>query len=96
MQGLLSPLAFHTNLFSARAKPCGDGLVFRLHYRVTFVLLMACCLLVTATQYVGAPISCLSDDSLPQNVINTYCYIASTFTLPSSTALRVGIRAERG
>ncbi|XP_043211423.1 innexin inx2-like isoform X2 [Amphibalanus amphitrite] len=95
MQGLLSPLAFHTNLFSARAKPCGDGLVFRLHYRVTFALLMACCLLVTATQYIGAPISCLSDDSLPQNVINTYCYIASTFTLPSSTALRHGWKAAQ-
>lgn len=50
-------------------KPRGEGAVFKLHYRATFLFVMACCILVTATQYIGDPIECMPDkDSLPQKV----------------------------
>ena len=35
-----------------------DTFVFRLHYKVTMGLLLACCLLITAIQLVTDPITC--------------------------------------
>lgn len=36
-----------------------DNAVFRLHNVFTTVLLLTCSLIITATQYVGQPISCI-------------------------------------
>lgn len=36
-----------------------DNAVFRLHNIFTTVLLLTCSLIITATQYVGQPISCI-------------------------------------
>jgi len=73
-------------------KPRGEGAVFKLHYRATFMFVLACCILVTATQYIGDPIECMPDkDSLPQKVIDTYCYITSTYTLPKYYDKKVGV-----
>lgn len=60
-----------------------DSVLFRLHNHFTTVLLFTCSLLVTATQYVGNPISCIVQ-GLPTNPINTYCWITSTFTMPDA------------
>lgn len=38
----------------------------------------------------GDPINCLSDGGVPENVINTYCWITYTFTLPHNNAKPVG------
>ena len=35
-----------------------DTFVFRLHYKVTMGLMLACCLLITAIQLVTDPITC--------------------------------------
>uniref|UniRef100_A0A0A9WAN6 Innexin n=2 Tax=Lygus hesperus TaxID=30085 RepID=A0A0A9WAN6_LYGHE len=59
-----------------------DNLVFRLHYRVTTALLFLCCILVTANNLIGDPISCITDGGVPGHVINTFCWITYTFTLP--------------
>lgn len=67
-----------------------DNVVFRLHYIFTTVLLIAFSLLVTATQYVGNPIQCINDNDIPIHVINTYCWISTTFTIPTSFMRSVG------
>ena len=37
---------------------CIDNNIFRLHYKVTMGLMLACCLLITAIQLVTDPITC--------------------------------------
>ena len=38
-----------------------DNNVFRLHYKVTYIMLITASLLVTAKQYIGDPIDCIVD-----------------------------------
>ncbi|XP_014204131.1 innexin inx2-like [Copidosoma floridanum] len=65
---------------------CIDNIVFKLHYKATFVLLMSFSILVSATQYFGDPINCLAD-VIPPKIMNTYCWIHSTFTLPEKNGI---------
>ena len=80
--------------------PHTEGLCNKLHYRVTFVLLLGCSLMVTCLEWVGAgkKIACVMegpDDSwtIPLNVINTYCYVMTTFTLPKHWTTKLGIES---
>lgn len=61
---------------------CIDNNVFRLHYKATVIILIAFSLLVTSRQYIGDPIDCIVDE-IPMNVMDTYCWIYSTFTIPN-------------
>ncbi|KAE9521626.1 hypothetical protein AGLY_017994 [Aphis glycines] len=61
---------------------CIDNFVFRLHYRITVSILLGFSIIVTSRQYLGDPIDCIFED-LPQIVMDTYCWIHSTFTLPN-------------
>jgi len=67
-----------------------DNNVFRLHYKVTVIFLTAFSLLVTSRQYFGDPIDCIQKDDIPEKVIDTYCWIHATFTLPDAFDKRVG------
>ncbi|CAK9813511.1 Innexin inx1 [Anthophora plagiata] len=67
-----------------------DSMAFRLHNHFTTVLLFTCSVVITATQYVGNPISCIVQ-GLPTHPINTYCWITSTFTMPDAFNRQVGI-----
>ncbi|XP_048510259.1 innexin inx2-like [Athalia rosae] len=70
-----------------------DNLVFRLHSRATVLILSTCAILVTAKQYIGEPISCITDKTIEyrplsfpklstdRDPINAYCWIYSTFTV---------------
>lgn len=60
-----------------------DNAIFRLHNIFTTVLLLACSLVITATQYVGQPIACIVS-GVPTHVVNTFCWISSTFTMPDA------------
>ena len=40
--------------------------------------------------FAGDPISCITDNGVPGHVINTYCWITSTFTLPHQQGKPVG------
>lgn len=60
-----------------------DNAVFRLHNVFTTVLLLSSSLVITATQYVGQPISCIVS-GIPTHVVNTFCWVASTFTMPDA------------
>ena len=71
-------------------KVCIDNNVFRLHYKATVIFLVAFSLLVTGRQYFGDPIDCIQRDDIPPNIIDTYCWIHSTFTLPHAYNKTVG------
>lgn len=60
-----------------------DNAVFRLHNVFTTVLLLICSMVITATQYVGKPIQCIVS-GIPTHVVNTFCWITSTFTMPDA------------
>ena len=68
-----------------------DGSVFRLHYRVTVMALLAFTFIVTTRQYIGSPIMCVHTKEIPKDVLNTYCWIHPTYTLSSAHWKRVGI-----
>ncbi|XP_026479596.1 innexin inx7-like [Ctenocephalides felis] len=59
-----------------------DNAVCKLHYRVTFMLLMACTVLVTSRQYIGEHIKCIlgQGPAVPQHVLETFCFFTSTYT----------------
>ncbi|XP_069696480.1 innexin inx3-like [Periplaneta americana] len=67
-----------------------DSLVSALHHRVTTAILLVCCALVCSRQYFGEPILCIQDApddkaSIPSKVLNTYCFVSSTYTVPGPT-----------
>ena len=70
------------NAFKAKI----DTAVFRLHYRATFLILMGSSLLVTVLQYGKDHIQCIQEDlfikPIPDHVINNYCFISATFSVP--------------
>ncbi|KAK3928876.1 Innexin inx3 [Frankliniella fusca] len=55
------------------------------HHRLTAVLLLFLMLLVSARQYLGEPVQCVQqhrdDAAVPERVMNTYCFIATTYTV---------------
>ena len=55
--------------------------VFKLHYLATSLILFLCSILVTANKLIGQNIDCISDEKSVQRVINSYCWISSTFTI---------------
>ncbi|XP_071860492.1 innexin 7 [Bombus fervidus] len=79
-----SVLKDHVKLKISQDSVAIDNMVFKLHYRVTFLILLASTLMVTAKQFIGEHIRCIgghgmSDDVL--KVINTYCFFTSTYTV---------------
>ena len=46
-------------------------------------------LLCTANQFIGGNIACIVD-GVPSGIMNTYCWIQGTFTIPSQLTGRVG------
>jgi len=62
-------------------KVCIDNNVFRLHYKVTVMVLVCASILVTSRQYIGDPIDCMAD-GVPGGIMDTYCWIHATFSIP--------------
>ena len=61
-----------------------DNNIFRLHYSITVILLLAFCVIITTKQYVGDPIDCVRSEAIPQSVINTYCWYLFIFIIYSN------------
>ena len=66
-----------------------ESVVGRLHYRATVIFLFTACLLVTCLEWIGngSKINCVLEGkveewAIPKNVIETYCFIATTFIVP--------------
>lgn len=68
-----------------------DNAIFRLHWLLTSVMLIAFSLVTAARQYVGDPIECLISEKIPPRILDTYCWIHSTFTIPDSFTKRIGL-----
>ncbi|XP_049782705.1 innexin shaking-B [Schistocerca cancellata] len=68
-----------------------DSPVFRLHYSITVMILVAFSLIVTTRQYVGNPIDCIHTKDIPEDVLNTFCWIHSTYTIKSAFHKKVGV-----
>ena len=49
-----------------------DNVVFRLHYKATFIILAVCSILVTAKTYIGDPIDCIVEE-IPPEVSKEFC-----------------------
>lgn len=65
--------------------PDPEGIINSFHYRGTSLLILAFCLMVTCTEWIsgtGSIIDCLHSGPIPENVINRYCYIMGTFSVP--------------
>ena len=75
--GLLSPF----NNFVSFDKHRIDNLAFRLATKTTTLIFLVSCALVTASTFIGDPIDCVVT-GVPAGVMDTYCWIHSTFTLP--------------
>jgi len=80
--------SFSTRL--AKEKSFIDNTTFRLHYRVTFVVLLVASLLSTLYAYIGDPINCIAQ-GVPGGLMNTYCWIHGTFTIPARLTGNVGV-----
>ena len=81
-------------------EPHTEGLCNKLHYRVSVVALLGCSILTTCLEWVGngKKIACVmegAEDSwvIPKDVINTYCYVLTTFTLPKHYNSMIGVEA---
>jgi hypothetical protein len=63
-----------------------DNEVFRMHYKLTLAILIGASMLVTAREYFGDPIDCvpIGEGDLLQKMVDTFCWIHSTFTLPQT------------
>ncbi|CAB4062213.1 inx [Lepeophtheirus salmonis] len=66
-----------------------DNNVFRLHYKATVMVFVAASLMVTSRQFFGDPIDCIVDN-VPGDIMDTYCWIHSTFTIPNKISGEVG------
>lgn len=66
-----------------------DNTTFRLHYRVTFGILLMASMLTTANKLWLGNISCIVD-GVSGGIMNTYCWIQGTFTVPSQLTGRQG------
>ena len=81
VMGLLMPVAGLVKARYRGRKAEIESPFFKLHYRTTATLLFISCILVTTNDLIGSTISCIND-SVPGNVLNTYCWIMSTFSIP--------------
>lgn len=66
-----------------------DNSVFRLHCKATAFMIFVSCTVVSVGQFFGDPIDCIVD-TIPQGVMDTYCWIHSTFTLPKHVKGEIG------
>ena len=75
-------------------KICIDNNIFRLHYKITVIMLAVFSLIVTSKQYFGDPIQCHAQANIDKNVVDAYCWIHSTFTVTkhfTETAAHPGV-----
>ena len=60
-----------------------DNWSFKCFYKITTSILLTCSLISTTKQFFGEPIQCdLRDGGVNQGVLNSYCWMYSTFNIP--------------
>ena len=78
---IVAPIAGLIKIRSTDHKADIDSPFFKLHYRATTTICLLSSVLVTSNGLIGKTIDCMSD-TIPGNVMNTYCWIMSTFSIP--------------
>ncbi|XP_070506516.1 innexin inx7 [Chironomus tepperi] len=78
-----------------------DNIGFKFHYRLTFIILLVCTILVTSRSYIGEHIRCMvgGGPTIPEHVVNTFCFFTTTFTIVrhlNQTLLEKGIIPHPG
>jgi hypothetical protein len=69
-----------------------DSTIFKLHYQATFCILLIFTIILAAHQYVGKPIRCMHHmDEKPDEVLDMFCWIHSTYTVTSAFYRKVGV-----
>ncbi|KAF0289296.1 Innexin inx2 [Amphibalanus amphitrite] len=65
-----------------------DNRLFQLHYRVTTTIFLGASALLCTSSLFGSPVNChhSDPDRISKDVINTYCWVTSTYTLPHQLA----------
>jgi len=53
--------------------------VFKLHTKLTVVLLLLFSLLISTKQYFGTPITCIVSNPDIKELVETFCWIAGTY-----------------
>ena len=83
---LLEPLSEgYISRFDDVEKCHNHCLCVRLHYRGTCLLIMAMMMMVTCPEWISGKesfIDCMHGGSIPDEVINSYCWISGTFSVP--------------
>lgn len=67
-----------------------DTFIFRLHYRVTVALLLAGCLTLACKSISGSPIHCESSGSVDKVVLETFCWLHTTYSMINAFNLTIG------
>lgn len=67
-----------------------DLMTLKLHYRATTVILIIFSIIIGARQLVGNPIDCDHIEDIPEDILDTYCWIHLTYTIPSAFGKQVG------
>ncbi|XP_063394122.1 innexin shaking-B-like [Cydia fagiglandana] len=80
------PMEMLTSLYALLSggqgvNPKIDSIAFRLHCGATTAALLAASAALTTRHLVGNPIDCIHTRDIPEDVLNTYCWIHSTFTV---------------
>ncbi|XP_050533266.1 innexin inx7-like [Daktulosphaira vitifoliae] len=60
-----------------------DNSAFRIHYRLSLAIMLACTTLVCSRQYIGEHIRCIVSGVAP-HVVNTFCFFTTTYTIPNA------------
>ena len=67
-----------------------DNVVFRLHYKATFIIFFTASLFLTSRQFFGDPIDCYVE-GVQGGIMDTYCWIHSTYSIPTRYAHQTGV-----
>lgn len=67
-----------------------DTFIFRLHYRVTVALLLAGCLTLACKSISGSPIHCETAGSVDKTVLETFCWLHTTYSMINAFNLTIG------
>jgi len=87
MLALFSSIGDHIPIFKREKllEPATEGYISRLHYRATCIMIVAMMMMVTCPEWISGKesyIDCMHGGSIPDEVINSYCWIQGTFSVP--------------
>lgn len=67
-----------------------DSMMFRLHYRATVAVLLAGCLTLACKSISGSPIHCEASGSVDKAVLETFCWLHTTYSMVRAFNLSMG------